>query len=100
MTRPAQDQTPGPNPARRRGDRYLKVFYVLFAIFTIDVLLGKASIQFGWNLSFLLPDVPEFLLLLVVAVFLTLAALGRERDRSGDNQSNANNPINQGEPEP
>ena len=88
MTRPAQHQTPQPDPARRRGKRYLMVFYVLFLIFAIDVLLGKANIQFGWNVPYLLGDVPEFLLLLVVAVFLTLAALGRERDRSGDNQSN------------
>ena len=88
MTRPAQDQTPQPDPARRRGKRYLVVFYVLFLVFAIDVLLGKANIQFGWNVPYLLGDVPEFLLLLVVAVFLTLAALGRERDRSGDNQSN------------
>lgn len=94
MTRPAQDQTPRPAPARRRGNGYLKVFYVLFSIFAIDVILGKASIQFGWKLPYLLGDVPEFLLLLVVAVFLTLAALGRERDRSGDN------PSQQGEPRP
>lgn len=84
MTRPEHDQTPRPEPARQRGDGYLLVFYVLFALFTIDVLLGKASIQFGWGLTFLLPDVPEFLLLLVVAVFLTLAALRRERERSGE----------------
>ena len=88
MTRSAQDQIPRPEPARRRGNGYLKVFYVLFLVFTIDVILGKANIQFGWNVPYLLGDVPEFLLLLVVAVFLTLAALGRERDRSGDNQSN------------
>jgi heme A synthase len=85
MTRPARDQTPRPDSARRRGNGYLKVFYVLFLVFTIDVLLGKANIQFGWEVPYLLGDVPEFLLLLVVAVFLTLAALGRERDRSGDN---------------
>ncbi len=85
MTRPARVKTPRPDTARRRGSGYLKVFYVLFLIFAIDVLLGKANIQFGWNVPYLLGDVPEFLLLLVVAVFLTLAALGRERDRSGDN---------------
>ncbi len=88
MTRPAQDETQRPDPARRRGNGYLGVFYVLFLVFTIDVILGKANIQFGWKVPYLLGDVPEFLLLLVVAVFLTLAALGRERDRSGDNPSN------------
>ena len=85
MMRPGQDEAAQKGSARRRGSLYLKVFYVLFLVFTIDVLLGKASIQFGWNLQFLLADVPEFLLLLVVAVFLILAALARERDRSDDN---------------
>jgi len=43
-----------------------------------------SAIQFGWDVSFLLGDVPEFLLLLVSAVFLMLAALRRERDKSGN----------------
>ena len=85
MTRPGQDETAHTHSAGRRGGRYLAVFIVLFGLFTLNVLLGKARIQFGWDVPFLLGDVPEFLLLLVAAVFLILAALGREqdRDRSG-----------------
>ena len=83
-TRPEQDQTDAIDGANRKGRGFLAVFYVLFTLFTLNVLLGKAGIQFGWDLPFLLGDVPEFLLLLAVAVFLMLAALGREMGRSGD----------------
>lgn len=84
MTRPGQDDSAQGDSAGRRGGLYLAVFFMLFALFTLNILLGKASIQFGWDLPFLLGDVPEFLLLLVAAVFLMLAALGRERNESGD----------------
>jgi uncharacterized protein YybS (DUF2232 family) len=80
-TRPEQDQT---NGASRKGRGFLVVFFVLLALFILNILLGKASIQFGWNLPFLLGDVPEFLLLLVAAMFLMLAALRREKGQSGD----------------
>ncbi len=83
-TRPEQDQTNGTGGANRKGRGFLVVFFILFALFTLNVLLGKANIQFGWGLPFLLGDVPEFLLLLVAAVFLMLAALGREKGQSGD----------------
>lgn len=81
MTRPGQDETAHSKSAGRRGGRYLAVFFGLFGLFNLNVLLGKAGIQFGWDVPFLLGDVPEFLLLLIAAVFLILAALGRERDR-------------------
>lgn len=81
--RPGHDGTDR-NDASRKGRGFLAVFYVLFTLFTLNVLLGKAGIQFGWDLPFLLGDVPEFLLLLAVAVFLMLAALGWEKGRSGD----------------
>lgn len=84
MTRPEQDQTNGTNGASRKGRGFLVVFFVLFALFTLNILLGKAGIQFGWDLPFLLGDVPEFLLLLVAAVFLMLAALGREKGQSSE----------------
>ena len=83
-TRPEQDQTNGTNGTSRKGRGFLVVFFVLFALFTLNILLGKASIKFGWDLPFLLGDVPEFLLLLVAAMFLMLAALGREKGQSGD----------------
>ena len=84
MTRPGQDETAHTHSAGRRGSWYPAIFIVLFGLFTLNVLLGKARIQFGWDVPFLLGDVPEFLLLLVAAVFLMLAALGRERDRDRD----------------
>ncbi|HEY9549075.1 MAG TPA: hypothetical protein VIR45_06195 [Kiloniellaceae bacterium] len=43
------------------------------------MVLGKARILFGLELPFLLPDVTEFLLLLLSALFFTLAALAREK---------------------
>jgi hypothetical protein len=83
-TRPEQDQTNEANGASRKGRGFLVVFFVLLALFILNILLGKASIQFGWDLPFLLGDVPEFLLLLVAAMFLMIAALGREKGQSGD----------------
>ena len=85
MTRPEQDETAHKSVVGPHGSGYLAVFFVLFGLFTLNVLLGKAGIQFGWDLPFLLGDVLEFLLLLIAAVFLMLAALRRERDESGDN---------------
>ncbi len=84
MTRPGQDDTARGHGAGRPGNGFLAVFFVLFGLFTLNVLLGKAGIQFGWDVPFLLGDVLEFLLLLVAAVFLMLAALRRERGRPDD----------------
>jgi hypothetical protein len=78
-TQPEQKQTNGTSSANRKGRGFLIVFFILFTLFTLNILLGKAGIQFGWNLPFLLGDVPEFLLLLVAAMFLMLAALRREK---------------------
>ena len=84
MTRPGHNEPARKNAAGRREGWYLTVFFILFGLFALNVLLGKAGIQFGWDVSFLLGDVPEFLLLLVSAVFLMLAALRRERDKPGN----------------
>jgi hypothetical protein len=70
------------NRRNRMGRGFLIVFFILFGLFTLNILLGKASVQFGWRLPFLLGDVPEFLLLLAAAVFLMLAALMREGGRA------------------
>ena len=56
----------------------LAVFSLLFLLFWLNVLLGKARISFGWEIPFLLNDVAEYLLLLATALFFTLAAIGRE----------------------
>lgn len=82
--RPEQEQGNRNHGASRKGRGFLFVFYALFALFTLNILLGKAGVQFGWDLPFLLGDVPEFLLLLAAAVFLMLAALMRESGRSSD----------------
>lgn len=66
----------------RRSNRLMAVCALLFAFFCLNVLLGKARILFGLNLPFLLPDVTEFLLLLLSALFFTLAALAREKSVS------------------
>ena len=63
----------------RRARWLLRVCLLLFALFCLNVLLGKAQIVFAVDLPFLLPDVPEFLLLLFSALFFTLAALAREK---------------------
>ena len=57
---------------------YLAAFALLFLLFWLNVLWGKAKISFGWHVPFLLSDVAEFLLLLFTALFFTLAAVCRE----------------------
>ena len=57
---------------------YLAAFALLFLLFWLNILWGKAKINFGWQVPFLLSDVAEFLLLLVTALFFTLAAVCRE----------------------
>ena len=56
----------------------LGVFALLFLLFWLNILWGKAKISFGWQVPFLLSDVAEFLLLLATAVFFTLEAVCRE----------------------
>ncbi len=63
---------------RRLNRANLGVFVLLFLLFWLNVLLGKAKISFGWQVPFLLSDIAEYLLLMVTALFFTLAAIGRE----------------------
>ena len=68
----------------------LITFALLFLLFWLNILWGKAKISFGWQVPFLLSDVAEFLLLLATALFFTLAAVCREilvsrgQDKSDD----------------
>ncbi len=65
----------------------MPVFYVCFVVFVINILLGKATITFGWVGLPLLGDVAEFLLLLFTMIVFVIAALLRERagaKRDGD----------------
>ena len=87
MTRRAPKPIVDPESARR-SRRLMAVCLVGFGLFCLNVLLGKARIVFNIDLPFLLPDVPEFLLLLFSALFFTLAALAREKavgTRDGEN---------------
>lgn len=66
-------------PSARRSRLLMAACLLLFSLFCLNVLLGKARSSFGLDIGFLLPDVPEFLLLLMSALFFTLAALAREK---------------------
>ncbi len=63
---------------RRLNRANLGIFALLLFLFWLNVILGKAKISFGWQVPFLLSDIAEYLLLLVTALFFTLAAIGRE----------------------
>ena len=56
----------------------LGIFVLLFFLFWLNVIPGKAKNNFGWQVPFLLSDIAEFLPLLVTTLFFTLAAIGRE----------------------
>lgn len=84
MTRSRQEQNGKTERRARGGSAELIVFAVLFGLFGLNVLLGKASVQLGWDLP-LLGDVAEFLLLLLATAVLTLAGLRRESDTGDDN---------------
>jgi hypothetical protein len=53
------------------------IFFLLFALYFINVLFGKATISYGLNLPHF-GNVAEFLLLSVACVALIVAALKRE----------------------
>jgi len=78
MARRAGKPVVDPSSARR-ARLLMAVAALLFALFALNVLLGKARVTFGLDLPFLLNDVSEFLLLLLAALFFTLAALAREK---------------------
>jgi len=56
----------------------LLVFVVSMALYLLNILLGKASIHWGWDV-FYLGSVSEFLLLLFASITFVVAALHRER---------------------
>ena len=60
-----------------RGKGALLTCYVLFALYFINVLLGKANISYGLNIPHL-GSVAEFLLLTLSCVLLIVAALKSE----------------------
>jgi len=78
MTRRAEKPVVDP-ASERRARRLMAISALLFTLFCLNVLLGKARVTFALELPFLLRDVAEFLLLLLSALFFTLAALAREQ---------------------
>ena len=68
------------------GERLtLIVFAISVALYLINILLGKASIQWGWDV-FYLGNISEFLLLLVASVAFVAAALHRESNTEQNNK--------------
>jgi len=61
----------------KKGKGALIICFVLFAIYFINVLFGKANISYGLNIPHL-GNVAEFLLLSMTCVFLIVAALKAE----------------------
>jgi len=68
------------------GERLaLFVFAVLLALYFLNIMLGKASIQWGWDV-FYLGDISEFLLLLFASISFVVVALHREANRDRNNK--------------
>ena len=65
----------------------LLVFAISMALYLLNILLGKASVHWGWDV-FYLGDISEFLLLLFASTTFVAAALHREResDKKQNNQ--------------
>jgi len=61
----------------KEGKGALITFFLLFTLYFINVLVGKAKVTYGLNLPHL-GNVAEFLLLLVACVALIVAALKKE----------------------
>jgi len=62
----------------RLGRIFMWTFLILFFLFVLNILIGKAGIAFDWEPPFLLSDVAEYLMLMATAVFFILTALVRE----------------------
>ena len=68
------------------GERLtLIVFAISVALYLINILLGKASIQWGWDV-FYLGDISEFLLLLFASISFVAAGLQRESNTEQNNK--------------
>ncbi len=68
------------------GERLtLIVFAVSVALYLINILLGKASLHWGWDV-FYLGDISEFLLLLFASTVFVAAALHQESNTEQNNK--------------
>ncbi len=69
------------NTGFTRGERIaVTVFAVFFGLYVLNVLIGKATIVFGWK-TYHLGNIGEFLILLAASVAFIVAALHREAVR-------------------
>ncbi len=69
------------NQTNGKGEKiWLIACILLFALYLINVLLGKVNISYGLNLPHL-GNVAEFLLLFCACVLLIIAALKRETEK-------------------
>lgn len=59
------------------------LFWITFAVFAADVLLGKIGILTGGAVHAFLGEIPHFLLLTLAAALLTAECLRREERRNG-----------------
>ena len=90
--RPPGSERKGVPGGRSGGRTALAVFFVCFAVFILNVLLGKLSIVLGWENVPLLGDVPEFLLLLLSVTIFVAAFLQREAaERNGGDSNQTEN---------
>ena len=66
------------NGSYSTGERVtLIVFAISVVLYLLNILLGKASIHWGWDV-FYLGSISEFLLLLFASIAFVVAALHRE----------------------
>ncbi len=63
----------------------LIIFAVSVALYFLNILLGKASIHWGWDV-FYLGSISEFLLLLFASIVFIVAALHSESSTERNNK--------------
>jgi hypothetical protein len=68
---------PNNQPDSKEGRGALIICFVLFAIYFLNVILGKINISYSLNLPHL-GNVAEFLLLFAACILLIIAAIKRE----------------------
>jgi branched-subunit amino acid transport protein len=83
-----------PTKYQRWGRFCQWTFLLLFALFVLNILVGKAEITFEWKAPFLLSDVAEYLLLMATALFFILGALAREAHLAAVAEEAPPNPAN------
>ena len=74
------------NTGFTRGERIaVTVFAVFFGLYVLNVVLGKATIVFGWE-TYHIGNVGEFLTLMAASIAFIVAALHREAGMKKSNQ--------------